>query len=209
MALLPHAEQAGAKWGVDYCLILGTLDRETLCGNSPQLDHMGPTGTGDFAPRHWRRYVKRQDADNFKHWTADWKVGDAEPPPILCLPSDGRGWGRGLGQIDFAADTVWCLQKLPDGRFLWEDAESNIDKVAELLQAGIVTFDGDEWLAAASYNAGPENVRKALLLVPVDSTPEERHKCADEVTTGRDYAKDVISRRGRFAQQLAPQPGNG
>ena len=58
---LPHVQRASANWGVEDCLILGTLDRETLLGQSPHLDQLGPGGTGDFAPRLLRRYVKRAE----------------------------------------------------------------------------------------------------------------------------------------------------
>jgi hypothetical protein len=75
-----------------------------------------------------------------------------------------------------------------------------------LLHAGIVAFDGDEWLAACAYNAGPGNVRAAILALPSSATVEQRHAAADQITTGHDYARDVITRRERFQRQLAPAP---
>ncbi len=212
-AHLETAQRVGVARGVHDCLILAVLDRETLCGHSSLLDMPGPKGTGDFKPRLWARYKKRPDLQaHLKIWRATPAemalhfpkvvLGKWEDTPQICMPLDGRGWGRGLGQIDFAAHTEWCLKKLEAGGFAWEDAEENIDKVAELLHAGIVAFDGDEWLAAVAYNAGVSNARDALLRLSSGASAEERHRAADAITTGHDYARDVITRRERFYRQL-------
>lgn len=201
--------------GVERCLLFGVLDRETLCGTSPHLDQPGPGGTGDFAPRLWSKYEERPElAPHLKHWVPTRELfahlfphrvlTEADRVPEICLPLDGRGWGRGGFQIDFAAHTEWCLQKLPDGRFVWEDPTQNADKAARILSAAIEAFGGDEHLAAASFNAGIKAIRRALLSVTEPAAPERRRYAADLCTTGHNYGQDVLRRRREFRQLLKP-----
>lgn len=212
LPVLEDARRAEEKFGVDCHLILGVLDRETLCGQSPVLDKDGPGGSGDFLPRFARKYEKRPDLlphlriwkpsrEEFRLHFAKVVLKTGEAPPELCMPSDGLGWGRGLGQIDLAAHTAWCLLKRPPA-FLWELQDENINKVASILHACLLSFDGNVYLAAAAYNAGPGNVRRAILRLSSAATDEQRERAADSATTGGDYARDVVTRAERFRRQL-------
>lgn len=220
MALLPKmlpwlapVDLASHRFGVEAALLFAILDRESACATSPYLDKPGPSGTGDPAPRRFSRYAKREDLSPLlRRWIpslAEFRklfpfavIQDGDPLPTLCRPIDGRGWGRGAFQIDFAAHTAWCLEKLPDGRFVWEDPAQNADKAASILHEAIVAFDHDEYLAACAYNAGISNVRSAILRCQPPVTTEMRHMAGDGCTTGRDYGRDVMRRRREFRRLL-------
>lgn len=90
---------------------------------------------------------------------------------------------------------------LPDGTLAWQDGPRNIDEGTRKLHNLIDLFDGEEGLAAAAYNAGPARVREAI--APADA--RGRLDAADTVTTGRNYASDVLMRRDRFAALIAHQ----
>lgn len=145
-------------------LLLGIGSRETEWGLSKHLDQPGPGGTGDFAPRSW------------------------EDTP---MPPDGRGWGRGLMQIDYAAHEFARTGK-------WWDAEANIHYGAKVLRGCHLYFVGKRvsgellrQAALASYNRGQGNIWRDL-----------RHGLhPDERTAGGDYGSDVW-RRARWYQAM-------
>lgn len=197
----------------DPCLVAAILDRETLCclTTTPK----GPAGTGDWAPRLWSRYQKRQNAEVlFRHWRPTveefrkhlprHRLGLGELAPELCMPIDELGWGRGAMQLDYGdpLNAEFLAKKLPDGTPAWQSAPDNIDAGAARLGELVRIFHGDEWLASAAYNAGWERVQTTLL--GLGAAPErERHGAADALTTGGNYASDVDSRRAHFRRALA------
>jgi hypothetical protein len=103
------------------------------------------------------------------------KGGDALSPPSSGGVGDG-GHGRGLMQIDdryhqFARTGAWA------------DAAANILYGAALLRSLYGQTSGDVQRAVAAYNA------KAALTAQVP----------DSVTTGRNYATDVLARASGWA----------
>lgn len=199
---------AGQRRGVDPLLALAVIDRETLGGTSRYLDARGPAGTGDRNPRRWSRYRDRPEAEQVLRRFENEGV-------VMCLPADGRGFGRGLMQHDLMGDgsafegvtqTAWCLQKLPDGRFAWEDPVLNIDRGCLILATCIEAFDGDEELGACAYNAGIKRVREKLLVLPGSASTEDRREAANALTTDGDYGRDVLALRRLFRDAMNTEP---
>lgn len=171
---LPELSAAAQLYNLDQNLLAAIVDRETLWGTSKDLDKLGPGGTGDFGKRNPARW------------------GSALPP-------DGRGWGRGLGQIDFGGHKDWCLQKTSDGSmFLWEDPGENLKQAAGILHANITAL-GQIDAAVAAYNAGAGSVFRALQPIIGNYDPDVRRAALDGVTTGHDYVTWVLQRRDQFA----------
>src|SRR5216683_909771 len=83
---VPLIDQYAQQYGIDPIWVCAIGDRETNWGTSKLLDIKGPKGAGDFTPRNPVR----------------WKY---------AIPPDGRGWGRGLMQIDYGSYATWCLTK--------------------------------------------------------------------------------------------------
>lgn len=146
--------------GVPPDILFGLGDRETNWGTARALDQQGPAGTGDKAPRDPARW------------------GSALPP-------DGRGWGRGLMQIDWGSFADWCRQND------WTDPLTNIRKGAAVYLAKrraltATGLQGDQLTRAAlaAYNAGEGKVGN---LVRAGLDP-------DSGTSGGDYGRDVLRR---------------
>ena len=95
------------------------------------------------------------------------------------------GHGHGLMQID---DRVSTHRRWLEGNRNGLDARANIDFGSSIIAANLRMFDGSERAAVAAYNAGPSRVRSAV----------ERGNSPDSVTTGGDYASEVL----RLAAQL-------
>lgn len=77
-----------ARKKISPCVTVFIGSRESKWGWT--LTPPGAGGTGDFAPRNWGPYR---------------------------LPPDGKGWGRGLFQLDFGSNTEWLKANewwLPD-----------------------------------------------------------------------------------------------
>ncbi|UEM24411.1 NlpC/P60 family protein (plasmid) [Skermanella mucosa] len=158
-------DAAAAKHGTGTALIAGLGSRESAWGRS--LKPTGPEGTGDFMARNPR--------------------GDRTGG----LPPDGRGFGRGLLQIDWD----WHPFARASG---WEDPAANIHYGTALLAENLARiradFPGMDDFAAtaaalAAYNAGYEGVRK---LLPAAA------EVIDGITTGRNYSRDVLGRAAWF-----------
>ena len=125
------------------------------------LKPKGPTGTGDWARRNGK------------------------------LPPDGKGWGRGLMQADYAAsDFAKDFDK-------WSKPEQNIDfgcnelyRDLQLFEAKYPQLSEEDRLKAgiASYNTGPGNVERSIL----------RQRDVDYTTAGHDYSADVLTRMAFF-----------
>ncbi len=132
--------------------------RETRWGTSPDLDVQGPS---DF--------------------------GDPLPGPY-AIPDDGRGWGRGLMQIDFQrAETI-----------NWEDPLTNVREAAKVLaekrayissHVADLTPDELERATVAAYNHGEGGSVNNLLA----------GRDVDSGTTGGNYSADVLSNAGRWS----------
>lgn len=220
----PLVVSAAERHHQDPCFVAAVLDRETVCGAATVPK--GPTGTGDWTPRLWSRYQTRSGANaifhgtsaQFRHWRPTveefrrhfpkHRQAPGEMPPELCMPADGQGFGRGLMQIDYAypPNAEFLAKKMPDGTPAWQDAAQNIDAGAAMLAHLVRIFQGDEWLAAAGYNADFERVQAALLAMGGVGGEAQRHAAADALTTGRNYASDVIGRREHFRRCLAVPP---
>src|SRR5579871_6314377 len=111
------------------------------------------------------------------------------------MPPDGRGWGRGLMQIDYGGHLDLCLRKLPSGIYAWEDPQENMAMSASLLHALLTQFSGAEDAAAAGYNAGAGHVFQALEKA---INGADRRQALDQGTEHNDYCTDVLRRAAGF-----------
>ncbi len=204
---LPMAHVASERHGPDAFLGLAICGRETEGGTSSLLDVRGPAGTGDHVPRHSSLYAARHDLRPYlRLWTPE-PTPETPKPVELCMPGDGRGWARGLMGLDFAAQLEFCLRTLVDDRPVWADPALNIDEGFRILRTCLDAFGGDEFLAAAAYNAGIGRVRRKLLELSDPATESKRYEAADSLTTHHNYAADVLGRRKAIRYALsAPYP---
>lgn len=105
------------KYGVDPWALAGIMNTESRGGTAtPYYRPVGPAGTGDFTPRASTH--------------ATFRYAD----PATGLPPDGKGWGRGLMQVDYGVHHDWVINHA------WYDAQTNIDKGAEILKANLDYF---------------------------------------------------------------------
>lgn len=160
----PFIDEAATKFGLEATVIGGIGSRESHWGLV--LKPPGPAGTGDLVGR--RRLTR-------------FRTGP--------LPPDGKGFGRGLLQIDYDAHEFARTGN-------WQDPRENI------LYGGQVLADSRDFMrqntnlddtpllraALAAYNAGSGRVLKAI----------QGGLDADSVTTGGNYATDVLNRAGWF-----------
>ena len=118
---------AAQRYGVDPWVLAGIMYVETHGGDAPGYEPKGSAaGTGDFIPR------APSGTTPPSGWvTSGWaKYAN----PATGLPPDGKGWGRGLMQIDYGAHNAWVTTSA------WYDAQTNINKGAELLRANLDFF---------------------------------------------------------------------
>lgn len=101
--------RASRAAGVNPWVLAGIMYRESRGGEA--LSPRGPYGTGDTY-----------------HRAAGHRYANGYVVPASGLPEDGRGWGRGLMQIDWAVHHVWASQ------YAWFDAQTNIDYAAGLVR---------------------------------------------------------------------------
>lgn len=155
-----HVIESSKKFNIDPYIVCGIGSREScwlLCLKPPT-----PDGTGDFIKRSTPRA---------------WRSGP--------LPPDGKGFGRGLMQIDYDAHE---FARTGD----WSNVRSNIMYGCNVLEdarkylAKKLNLTGLDLLRAsiAAYNCGPGNVEKAIT----------KYNDPDYFTYGRDYSKDVLNR---------------
>lgn len=151
--------------GVHESIICGIGSRESGWGLG--LTPPFPYGSGDFAKRG--------------------KTTSQRPG---SMPPDGKGFGRGLMQIDFDAHE---FARTGD----WKDAGKNITYSGQVLRGNFVLMGrekprltGDALLRAAlaAYNCGGKNALRAL----------DAGRDVDFYTAHRDYSRDVLSRAGWF-----------
>lgn len=103
--------EAATAHGLSPWLLAGIMWAESNAGDA--LTPKGAGGTGDFIAR------------DPKQWTSAGPNG---------LPPDGKGWGRGLMQIDYGVHHYWVIGSN------WADARTNINKGAEILAANLKAF---------------------------------------------------------------------
>lgn len=178
--------------------------RETHAGWAPGYRPRGsPTGTGDWTVRtgHWTReygvvVMPDSSAGRAVLRAAGWSFprdarGDILPGPY-ATPRDGRGWGRGLWQLDVLG-TCKDLVPPPDAPWPLElqayAAAAHMDLARRQLRS--VTQDAAllERAVVAAYNAGPARVATALR----NAIGLGRPDMVDDVTTGHDYSRDVLA----------------
>lgn len=106
------------------------------------------------------------------------------------MPPDEKGFGRGFMQIDYDSHTF--ARNGP-----WMDPAANLEygcatlrDMRNYLQARASLNNNALTLGMlAAYNAGPSRVLRAI----------RQGKHVDEVTTGKDYATDVLRRAAWFS----------
>ena len=103
------------RFSVDPWALAAIMYNESRGGLASGYKPQGAAGTGDFIPRWTGSYVKYAN-------------------PNTGLPADGQGWGRGLMQIDYGVHNAWVIANP------WWDAQTNIDKGAELLRWNLDYF---------------------------------------------------------------------
>lgn len=112
----PEILRAAKAYDVNPWVLAGIMARESGGGVAPGYIPKGnPNGTGDFIPRKTGPYAKLAN-------------------PMTGLPPDGKGWGRGLMQIDYGAHHTWVTSNP------WWEPQTNINKAAELLRWNLDYF---------------------------------------------------------------------
>jgi len=156
-------EEASRRYNIQPAVLCGIGSRESHWGLA--LKPPGPSGTGDFT----RRRARGERSGS--------------------LPPDGRGYGRGLVQIDydwheFARTGAWYnpRENILYGCKVLDQAKTFFQKRThlhneQLLRAMIAAYNGGATATLRAVNAG---------------------KDIDANTTGRDYSKDVLNRSGWF-----------
>lgn len=117
-----------------------------------------------------------------------------------------NGHGHGLMQIDDRSHRAFCCQTYPDGRLVWKDAEANIQQGALILATAMRGFGGDEVKALAAYNAGTRRVHFACAELTAPADPLAILAACDAVTTGGNYASDVLRRRDALSKPHKESP---
>ena len=164
------ADQSIETWAAT---IFGIIDKESRWGKF--LQPPGPGGSGDPTNR-WRplpfRYSTMEQTGR-THWGNSGEILYEVKPPLLS-PATARGWGYGLGQLDwetgddgFSGIHDW----IESGA--WTDPPQNILKTAQKLAANYAKTH-DLTLAIAAYNVGVD---------------------AADGRIGQEYATDVWQRK--------------
>lgn len=160
-----YIRYAAQEAGVHQSIICGIGSRESRWGLA--LTPPFPYGTGDFAHRSSRKEFRQGS-----------------------LPPDGKGFGRGIMQIDYDAHDFARKGE-------WRDPGKNIaysgkvlgDNI-KLLAKRMPGLKSMDLLRAsiAAYNCGAGNVMKAI----------NAGRSVDFYTAHRDYSRDALSRAGWF-----------
>jgi hypothetical protein len=157
-------EEAAGHYHLNPSLLCGIGSRESRWGLA--LQPQGPAGTGDFQQRPPQPKVSR----------------------TTPLPPDGRGFGRGLLQIDYD----WH-EFARTGT--WHSPRDNIFYACEILHKSLQTLARERVAAnlqtramLAAYNGGLTNTLNAL----------RKGLDVDANTTGKNYSEDVLDRAAWF-----------
>jgi hypothetical protein len=131
--------------------------------------------------------------------------------PALDKPGPGGrgdgGHGHGLFQIDDRFHAAFMAKRMPDGTPAWADAWEAARYAAHFLASLLRIFEGSEACAAAAYNAGPDRVKACVKEL---TRPWMQHAlclAVDPLTTGRDYASDVLRRKESLLKAWAAAQG--
>lgn len=200
---LAYAQQRGTA-PERVSLLAAICLRETHAGWAPGYKPRGALhGSGDWVLRtgHWTHeigVVQWPDTGGFRSTlkAAGWAFprdarGDVVPGPY-ATPRDGRGWGRGLFQLDVLGA---CRDLIPPPDAPWPvdlqayAAAQHMDLARRSLRP--VTQDAAllDRAVIAAYNAGPARVATALR----NALGLGRPDMVDDVTTGHDYSRDVLA----------------
>lgn len=160
---------AGLCYRIDPFLVAAVMDRESRGGEA--LYPPGPTGTGDF--------------------------GKPGTPSFRDKTKGELGHGRGLMQIDDRFHLPYLRATYDTGVPLWKDPTSNVLYGTWMLWRAMNVLAWEPG-AVAAYNCGLGAVQRALAMAGLDATEEEKLAAVDALTTGRDYAADVLARRDLY-----------
>ena len=166
---------AAATFGLPPAIIAALGSRESRWGLA--LKPKGPGGTSDLAPRLY-----------------------THPHRPAPLPADGRGFRRGLMQIDYDAHE---FARSGD----WQSPDANIRYACEVLRDARTqlrrrtVLHGRALLrgALAACNCGIGNVMRAV----------QHGLDLDFYTAGRNYAAEILDRAGFFEAQRVAELGGG
>lgn len=131
-------------------------------------------------------------------------------PLLRPLGPSGKGdagHGHGVWQLDDRSHAAFLLERLPDGRFKWEDPlEAGDYAMRTVLLPALRLFKGDLHFALCAWNAGAGAVKAVLAKAPAHSALAALHRMADGRTAHGDFASDVLFRMGCFAVGMDPYP---
>lgn len=197
---LPALAQGALAFAQDHgtkpervSLLAAICLRESHAGTAPGYRPKGPDGSGDWTVRtgHWTKrgpsVVVHQDTDGARAalqlagWSIPKKHGALVAGPY-ATPLDGRGWGRGLLQLDVLGDCRDLIAPAP-----WPPDRQASAACAMLAQArrelaALATGDLLEMAVRCRYNASLDRVRSGI-------------EAGDPNvgTTGGDYGCDVAA----------------
>jgi hypothetical protein len=143
---------------------------------------------------------------------------------VLEPPGPGgtgdNGFGLGLMQIDMRYNQEFALRQGPSGLYSWQDPQQNINYGATLLAQRMRRFEQELLpasisrpddlpialmaMTAAAYNANQDKVSAAVANITSPATLESIIDAIDALTTGGNYASDVLERRTRFMSPTTP-----
>lgn len=186
--------QVAQEEGVDPLLITAIGWRESNWGTASALDQPGPGGTGDFAVRSgsWLNQPNTTEIDTFP-LPPGWSIAKSQSLPVV-IPADGRGWGRGLMQVDYLAalSINWSdpYTNIKTGAQIWKQKRAYLARKLPQLS------DHDLDVAAtAAYNAGEGSVAHAISQGDMSNV--------DDPTTGGDYSASVVGNWQSWASSSA------
>lgn len=181
-------ERAASRWRMLPLVLASHMDVESETGESKLLDIPGPEGTGDHVPRKGQHY-----ANNLRYEPLALPNGT-----VGYMPADGRGWGRGLMQLDYEWQPDFCDEVLPEGGFAWEDPQLNLYKGAEVWARNFA-FLRDMEATICAYNAGAAAAHGALAGLTLPFTVERKVAALDAVTAApHHYVTVVLARLKEF-----------
>lgn len=197
---------SSARKNISPCITVYLGSRESRWGYG--LTPPGPGGTGDFARRDWGPYA---------------------------MPPDGKGWGRGLLQLDFGANAEWLKANE------WWLPDVNVNRGLDLLNQNIAFFsrrgtvrigrrvvaDGSGNVVLGKKHAARRGVAPGVYRDPRPLTGEALLRAAvaayntgvlnvlyslatgrsEDLTTAHgDYSEWIVSRALDLDRRLSPPP---
>lgn len=151
-AAAPYLDLINANCGAwDPNVIIGIGYQESKWGTDRTLDAAGPSGTGDFILRTpgWAAKVQGAPVASVSTVPAGWTTRASSGLGPWVMPADGRGWGRGLCQIDYG--NAYKID--------WADPETNIKAAVSNLNAAQSYFSR----ADNAPNADPTSLTVACI----------------------------------------------